>query len=201
MKKLLLTLTILALTASGLLAQELSSEDRERGIKYLEKTRDAFVEASKDFSPAQWQFKPETNKWSAAQIAEHIAASEDFMMDTVRNSVMKAPPRAEGEDARAIDEFIIKNVPDRTQKFQAPEPLVPKNRFGGAQDALKHFKESRATSLALLKESSDLRKHAVDSPLGKKLDAYQWLLFMAAHSERHTRQLLELKSSPGFPKS
>jgi hypothetical protein len=38
-------------------------------------------------------------------------------------------------------------------------------------------------------------------PLGKKLDPYQWLLFIAAHSERHTKQMLEVKADPGFPKS
>jgi len=41
----------------------------------------------------------------------------------------------------------------------------------------------------------------MDSPLGKKMDAYQWILFIAAHSERHTKQLLEVKADPNFPKS
>jgi hypothetical protein len=40
----------------------------------------------------------------------------------------------------------------------------------------------------------------VDSPLGKKLDAYEWVLCIAAHSERHTQQINEVKSDPNFPK-
>ena len=43
--------------------------------------------------------------------------------------------------------------------------------------------------------------HAAESPLGKNLDPYQWLLFIAAHSERHTKQMLEVKADPNFPKS
>ena len=67
-------------------------------------------------------------------------------------------------------------------------------------DSLKHFTESRAKTLAFLKETKGLRDHAIDSPLGKKLDAYQWVLFIAAHSERHTKQINEVKADPNFPK-
>ena len=53
---------------------------------------------------------------------------------------------------------------------------------------------------AFLKATPDLRDHAIDSPLGKKLDAYEWVLFIGAHSERHTKQMQEVKDAPGFPK-
>jgi hypothetical protein len=33
------------------------------------------------------------------------------------------------------------------------------------------------------------------------LDGYEWLLFIGAHSERHTKQILEVKADPNFPKS
>jgi hypothetical protein len=36
-------------------------------------------------------------------------------------------------------------------------------------------------------------------PAMKELDAYQWILFLAAHSERHLKQLQEVKESPGYP--
>ena len=36
--------------------------------------------------------------------------------------------------------------------------------------------------------------------MGKTLDAYEWLLFLAAHSERHTKQIDEVKADPNFPK-
>jgi hypothetical protein len=41
----------------------------------------------------------------------------------------------------------------------------------------------------------------VDSPLGgPKLDAYEWVLFVSAHSQRHTKQIEEVKADPNFPK-
>ena len=37
--------------------------------------------------------------------------------------------------------------------------------------------------------------------MGKKLDGYEWVLFVAGHSERHTKQINEVKADPNFPKS
>jgi len=91
-------------------------------------------------------------------------------------------------------------VPDRTHKAQAPEPLQPSNRYGSPADALKHFIESRATTEALLNSSAGLRDHVSDSPLGK-LDGYEFILFIAAHSERHTKQINEVKADANFPKN
>jgi hypothetical protein len=59
---------------------------------------------------------------------------------------------------------------------------------------------SRARTLEFLEANTGLRAHAVDSPLGKKLGAYQWVLYISAHSERHTKQLKEVMADANFPK-
>jgi hypothetical protein len=91
-------------------------------------------------------------------------------------------------------------VPDRSHKIQAPEPLKPTNRFGSAVAAQKHFVESRDTTEEYLKGATGLRAHVSDSPMGK-LDGYEFVLLIAAHSERHTKQMLEVRADPNFPKS
>jgi len=59
-------------------------------------------------------------------------------------------------------------------------------------------REPRETSSC----SRALRTEApvVESGLLGKIDAYERILFVAAHSERHTKQLLEVKADPKFPK-
>lgn len=188
------------LVSPVLRAQNLTPEERGKAVKYLEKTRAGVLEATKGLSQAQWDFKPGPDRWSVAEVTEHIAAAEDFLMDMVHEKVMKAPARADGEDVKAIDEFVLQAIPDRSHKVQAPEPLRPTNRFGSPKDSLKHFRESRAKTIAFLKSTKDLRQHATDSPMGKKLDGYEWVLLVAAHSERHTKQIEEVKADPGFPK-
>lgn len=201
MKRLLLALGFVLLPITWLAAQDLTTEERKRAADYLEKTRDAFLASTDGLSEAQWNFKPSPTRWSVAEVAEHIAATEDMLMGTVHDKVMIAPARTEPTDVKEIDEFVVKAISDRTGKVKAPEPLVPTRRFGSPADTLRHFKESRAKTLAFLDETKDLRGHAIDSPLGKKLDGYQWLLFMGAHAERHTKQIEEVKADPGFPKS
>ena len=104
-----------------------------------------------------------------------------------------------GRDVKKTDEAVLAMVPDRTNKIQAPEPLVPTNRFGSADGSIKHFVESRATTEDFLKTATGMRDHVTDSPLGK-LDGYEFVLLIAAHSERHTKQINEVKADPDFPK-
>jgi hypothetical protein len=33
------------------------------------------------------------------------------------------------------------------------------------------------------------------------MDGYEFVLFIAAHSERHTKQILEVKADPNYPKN
>ena len=191
---------ILSLAASAW-AQSLTQADRDRAVKYLESTRQGVQDATAGLSQAQWNFKPAPDRWSVAEVTEHIAAAEDFLRGMVTDQVMKAPPRPAGEDVKAIDEMVLTAIPDRTHKAQAPEPLKPTNRFGSPEGSLKHFAESREQTLDFLKKHDDLRDHASDSPMGKKLDAYEWILFVAAHSDRHTKQINEVKADPNFPKT
>jgi hypothetical protein len=187
------------LVLSGAEAQTLSQAELDRGLQYLETTKKNIVEATRGLSDAQWNFKPSPFRWSIAQAMEHIALSEDLLRGIAEDQIKKAAP-APDRDLKKTDDMVLEVIPDRSKKFQAPEQLRPTNHFGSPDAAVKHFLESRAKTVELLKNTPDLRAHAVDSGLFKKLDAYQRILFIGAHSERHTKQILEVKADPKFPK-
>jgi uncharacterized damage-inducible protein DinB len=174
--------------------------EKDKAMQYLESTKQGVIDATKGLSAAQWNFKSAPDRWSVAEVMEHIAAAEDYIRGNITQNVMKAPARGASEDVKALDDTVVAKVPDRSHKAQAPEPLKPTNRFGSPEAALKHFLESRQETEAFLTSHNDLRDHATDSPMGKKLDAYEWVLFLTAHSERHTKQILEVKADPNFPK-
>jgi hypothetical protein len=202
---LILCLTVL-LFSSAARAQNLAPEELDRAVSYLEHTRAGVLEATKGLSDAQWNFKQAPDRWSVAEVTEHIAAAEDLLMGLIQSQVMTSPARTEPEDLKALDEVVLQRIGDRSQKAQAPEPLRPNNRYGSPDKSLKHFEESRAKTIAFLKRTRDLRQHAYSLPSltwlnGKKLDAYEWLLYIAAHSERHTKQINEVKADPHFPKN
>jgi hypothetical protein len=189
--------------AAAAKAQDVSRADKDRTLAYLESTKKGVVDATKGLSDAQWNFKAAPDRWSIAEVMEHLAAAEDMIRGMDQEQVMKTPSitARESVELQKIDAMVIAIVPDRSHKIQAPEPLKPTNRFGSPADAEKHFLESRATTEEYLKTATDLRAHAIDSPMGVKLDGYQWILLIAAHSERHTKQMLEVKTDPNFPKT
>jgi hypothetical protein len=200
MKRLFAVIAIVLHVSIAAYSQSVTQADRDRALKYLESTKQGVLDATAGLSEAQWNFKPGPDRWSVAEVTEHIATAEGFLRGMIVEKVMTAPPRPDGDDVTAIDELVLTAVPDRTQHRQAPEPLKPANQYGSPQASLKQFIESRGVTEDFLRTHDDLRAHAIDGPLGKKLDAYEWVLFIGAHSARHTKQILEVKADPNFPK-
>jgi hypothetical protein len=199
LKKLSLLLCALVLMCVAAPAQELSKADREKGVEYLEQTRDGVVAAVSGLSDAQWHYKAGPDRWSIAECMEHIALAEDYIFMNVQQNVMKAGPGAPDRDYAKADAGVLAMLPDRSHKMQAPEPLVPTGRWT-PDEALKHFLASREKTIEFMKTEPGLRMHVADSPLGQPLDAYEWLLLIGAHSKRHTEQIEEVKASAGYPK-
>jgi hypothetical protein len=187
-------------TAAAARGQELSYADKERAMQYLESTKKNIVDATKGLSTAQWSFKSAPDRWSVAEVMEHIAAAEDLLRGMIVEKAMKAPPEP-GRDLKKTDDAVVAMIPDRSHKLQAPEPLKPTNRYGSPEGAVKHFLDSRAQTEEFLNSTPDLRQHVSESPMGMKLDAYEWILFLTAHSERHLKQIQEVRADANFPKA
>src|SRR5579859_2673189 len=77
--------------ATAVRAQEVTQAEKERAIQYLESTKRGVLESVKGLSDAQWNFKAGPDRWSIAQVMEHIAAAKDFIRGMDAEQVMKAP--------------------------------------------------------------------------------------------------------------
>jgi uncharacterized damage-inducible protein DinB len=195
----LIYLLALSVLAAPLFAATLTQADRDRAIAELTASRQQFLDSVAGLSLAQWNFKPDANAWSVAECAEHIAVSEDVIFGSVAK-IVQAPATPDQKSA-VTDDFILASVVNRTHKFQAPEVLRPTHRFATPQETIDHFKQSRERTIAYVRDTQDdLRGHFFDHPVLKTLDAYQWILLISAHSQRHTAQLNEVKANPNFPK-
>lgn len=200
MRKVLLLVCAAICFGPAVYGQALTQADRDKGVKYLEQTRDAIVADTKNPTPAQWTFKAAPDKWSVAETLEHIALAEDYIFQAAKDHAMTAPAGAADRDFAKTDALILARVPDRSQKRQAPPELVPTGRWTPAA-TLDHFLQSRARTIEFMKNTPDLRQHVSDGPMGQPFDAYEWLLFIGAHSERHTEQIMEIEASPNYPKN
>lgn len=126
-----------------------------------------------------------------------------MVWDLVSGKMMKAPATPEkAAEVKGKEETIIKMIPDRSRKAQAPEQLKPTGKWTTRDALVQAFKATREKEIAYLQETQeDLRSHFEEHPFLKTMDAWQWLLFNGAHGKRHTLQILEVKAEPNLPKS
>jgi len=184
------------------LSQTLSQGERDRALSELYATRKQFLDSVAGLTPAQWSFKPDANTWSVAQCAEHIAVSEDMIFDLIAKKILASPAQPEKRaEVKGKDEAVLKQIPDRTERFKAPEMLAPTGRWTRPGDIVEHFRQSRDRALEYVRTTKDpLRVHFAPHPVVGLLDGYQWILLNAAHSARHVAQIEEVKARPAFPR-
>ena len=195
----MLTAAALTLTAAAPALAQNKAADREKAVAYLEETRSAFLKSIEGLSDAQWKFKAGADRWSIAEVAEHIAISESTILGLIQTQMLKAPAPKPGETMP--DEKMIAALLDRTGKFQAPEMLKPVNKWATKDALVKDFNAARDATIAFVKTTTeDLRAHAAPHPALKVLDTHQWVLLIAGHAARHTAQIEEVKAAAGYPK-
>ncbi|MCB1036663.1 MAG: DinB family protein [Acidobacteria bacterium] len=189
----------LGVVAFPAFAAEMTAAERQALLDHLDRTRTLFLDEVAGLSEAQWQFKASEDRWSIAQCAEHIAKAEEFIRKSVEK-ILETPATPEQlAQAAGKTEKVLPLIVDRSQKFQAPEGLQPTEATADPAAIVKRFKEERKATVKLAKKEGGLRSHAGPHPAFETLDAYDWLLFLSGHTERHILQIREVKAAPGFP--
>jgi hypothetical protein len=182
----------------GLLpAQQLTKGERERAMSELHASRKQVLDAVAGLSQRQLDWRASPEKWSIAEVVEHLAVTEDFLMEQFRQTAAKAA--VAGAKSGLTDEQVLARMTDRSNPLQAPQPLAPKRTFPTTAAALEAFKQRRDHSIAFVETTTETGLRQKISPQFN-MDAYQLFLAMAAHSARHAEQMQEVRAAAGFPK-
>jgi hypothetical protein len=200
MKKLFLMASAV-LMLSFLVVDPISKKERKDAIKLLKDTEKGVKDQVKGLTEAQLKFKPAADRWSIEECVKHIAKSEEMlwqMMDSVMKGAANPEKRSE---IKLTDEQVVQRIEDRTNKVKTNEKLMPENiPLKDTEEALESFIMNREKLIEYVKSTNeDLRNHVATLPFGS-MDGYQGILFIAAHSNRHTQQIMEVKADPNFPK-
>src|SRR4051812_33698647 len=89
---------------------ELTSPGREKALRYLDETRTELIGATKGLSDTQWKFKPGADRWSAAEVVEHLVLIENLVHGIV-GKMSSSPASAADQDTQKVDAFILAKVP------------------------------------------------------------------------------------------
>lgn len=198
--RLLLTSLVITGLAGTMNDNTLTNKERKFSMGLMKETRDAAIDATRFLAPNQLEFKYAEDKWSVKDCMYHIAASEKMLWGMLEGA-MKGPANPEKKsEVKMTDDQVVAAVEDRSQKFKAVEPLQPQNTgYKSLDEAVADFKATRAQHIEYIKTTTeDLRGHFVQLPFGW-IDCYQLTLMIAAHSNRHTQQMNEVKIHPDFP--
>ncbi len=198
MHRALITLSLLVLPTS-LFGQALSAGERAAHLKSLNYTHERITQLAETLTPQQWSFKPAEDRWSIAEVAEHILISEQTLKQIINGPLMSSP-RAEGSAGEDRSEMIMTFMRDRSQKFQAPDQARPTGRWPTQKEFLAAWKAERSETIEWVKTTdADLHGHEYNNPAFGPADGQEWLAFMVGHAERHVLQIDEVMADPNFP--
>jgi DinB superfamily len=164
----------------------------------IDATRARLFRSVEGLSAAEQVFRPAPEKWSAAEVMEHLALVERRVARLIASLLEKAeaagPARVSDEPFApvSIAEFVEQT---RAQKLEAPDSARP---AGAPLDAsLSALRDSRSALRALRPrvERADCASARFPHPVWGPLNLYQWLLFLGAHDARHLAQIEALKEA------
>lgn len=200
MKKLLSVSAFFLLISFTTADTTLTAKERSEAISYFVEAQKNLEKEIKGLSEAQLNWKPADSVWSVANCVEHIAISEKNIFDWAMSTLKEPADPTKRAEVKNTDDAIKAMVSSRERKVKTQEAFKPTGQFGNTAQTLAVFLERRTANSNYIKTTQDdLRNHYSQSPVGL-MDAYQILLFMNAHTKRHTDQIIEVKSHPAFPK-
>jgi DinB superfamily len=179
----------------------MTAEERMKVVHYLADSRKEFLAAIDGVTEEQWKWKPAPERWSVGETAEHIVLAEAGLFSFVQKAIA-APPNPDWEaKTKGKTELIEKVMAPRLGKAQAPEPLVPSGKLTQAQ--VRERFEKQRVEIEKFAEGTELalKEYTAEHPFEffNTLSAYQWLLYLPLHTERHDKQIAEVKAAVGYP--
>lgn len=194
--KTILTTTIWAVAiAPTLVGAPMTQRDREHLIAHLLMTQSWLEDEVASLGPTQLNFRVAPDKWTVAEVVDHLAIAEPTYWKLFQEGMKQSATKL---DKPATDADVLWYGIDRTRHDKTEPSKDPKGQVIEIRHALDSFRKLHATMLDYARTTNeDLRAHAVPD---WNVDAYQCLLEISTHEQRHILQIREIKANSAFPK-
>ena len=139
--------------------------------------------------------RPSPDRWSVAEVLEHLAVVERAMLKVCSRQFAKAREAGlpeETETTSILQLLPVAYVANRERVLKSPDPLVPKGM--SAETAWRELENTRTQFREFVRSCDGLALGRVSfpHPAFGDLNLYQWLLFAAGHHARHAAQIREI---------
>lgn len=192
----LLTLLVLTGFAGRVTNETLNSRERRFLITSLKENRTELLSLVKGLSDAQLDYRPSKDVPTIREHLYHIIASEKALGDLAQKALKQPATPAhlakENDTHRALQIARDCHLNEYSPTTHASDDNIEK--------ALDQFKEERAKAIKYIRTTTEnVRAHTAITPSGSA-SVYQLYFGMSVHQARHTREMVKLIFSPGFPK-
>ena len=168
--------------------------ERQRLLAHLEMTSAWLMDEVSGLSEAQLAFKPSPEAWSIAQVLDHLVVVAPIYWQDLQQA-LAAP--AIDLIPRDTDANILWYGIDRTNRETAIPSEVPQAKARALKPLIAEYQtHHHRLRRYVTATEDDLRRHLVAR---QGSDAYQWILLISTHEQRHILQIREIKTASGFP--
>jgi hypothetical protein len=165
-------------------------------LSTLDDARGALKQALDSVPAERRTEKPAPERWSSAEVLEHISLAEAGFSSWITAGIEKARAAGLGTETSARTELpdrIRTILGDRINRRQAPERVQPTGAMSAdaAWQAVASG-ERRLRTVLSLADGLALNEVIVEHPALGPFNVYQWIELMAEHRRRHAAQIAEI---------
>ncbi len=183
----------------------MTEEERAQLLDLLDESELFFLSSLAGVSDAQWNFKSAPERWSVGECAEHIMRSNEALLASAQIALDRDPDPDWFEKTSGKSELLIRVMPNRNPGgaggASAPQEIRPTGEFTRTE-IVRGFKELYGTIRTWVEEMDRPLKEHLEShsfPFFDPLNAYQWAIYVPLHTIRHTKQMIEVMETEGYP--
>lgn len=175
-----------------------TAADKQQTIDQFIRTRDAVVKETENLTPEQWAFRESADRWSIAEIVEHLALWEIIWSREISIGSRNKPQPELLKTTRPdsyYHEFIMEPAAHKSSEIAVPMGFIK------GKDNLAFFLRGREQNLAFLRSTeADMRAIFELTGTPEPRNLHQVLIYQWGHVDRHLRQIAKVKSHPSYPK-
>ena len=164
-------------------------------LAHLDSTRASLQQAVNDIPEKLRDQRPATDRWSPAEILQHLAMVEGRLTGMLKGKLDEARAAGLSSDANTtpvVPTFDLEGLKDRRTTIVAREGSIPDVGVSTAK-ALNDLSATRAALRTMVVSADGEDLSSIVAPHGRfgPINMYEWLLFIGGHEARHTEQVRE----------
>jgi DinB family protein len=171
-------------------------------IDYLADHRRQLHEAVASVPPSLRERKPAPDRWSVAEVVEHVSLVEQRVAALLTRKVTDARASGAGPDpdtSSVVATYVNPGVvTDRSRKLSAPVLVHPTGTID-TEAGTEALVQAHAAMVSSLQNANgvDLTPLMAPHPALGVLNMYHWVVSIALHDDRHAAQIREIGQSLG----